>query len=225
MAKDFAFLFYVNDWAGGTQWLTRLQRGGYLDLLLHQVNNTSFSLDDAKKILGSDFDLIWPSIKEKFLGDENNLYSRKMREVLEARSNFTQSRRENRLGKTKNKKANPEKREPQTTSVSISEREQKFKESLYPFVGEHPKERVKSFFDYWSEKTTGGLKMRFELQKTWEVKKRLTTWVKNEKPGFGEKEKVKPISKMESTLNAANNLIDNINKSKQDATGNTDALN
>ena len=101
MKKDFAFLFYVNDWAGGTQWFTRLQRGGYLDLLLYQVNNTSFSLDKAKEILGQDFDNVWKSISDKFVCEDGLFFNEKMKEVLELRRNFTESRRKNRVGKRK----------------------------------------------------------------------------------------------------------------------------
>jgi len=102
--SEFVFLFYVNDWAGGTQWMTRLQRGGYLDLLLFQVNNTRFSLDDAKRILGDDFDVIWNNIQNKFITDENGFfYNLKMKLVLDARTKFTESRRNNRLGKKKHK--------------------------------------------------------------------------------------------------------------------------
>jgi len=68
--------------------------------------------------------------------------------------------------------------EPKLADVAI--REELFKETLRPFIGEHPKQRIIEFFNYWSEKTKAGNKMRFELQKTWEVKKRLAIWAKNE---------------------------------------------
>lgn len=103
MAKDFAFLFYVNDWAGGTQWMSRVQKGAYLDLLLYQVNNTSFSLEEVKLILGSDFDATWNILERKFVQENGKYYNEKMRNVLESRAKFTSSRRENRLGKLKKK--------------------------------------------------------------------------------------------------------------------------
>jgi len=55
-----------------------------------------------------------------------------------------------------------------------------FKVSLFPFVKDYKKELVKEFFDYWSELNSSQTKMRWELQKTFEIKKRLTTWSKNE---------------------------------------------
>lgn len=107
--KDFAFLFYVNDWAGGTQWLTRLQRGAYIDLLLYQVNNTCFSLEEVKSILGADFEHCWSVLERKFQQENGKFYNEKMRKVLESRQKFTQSRRNNRLGKVKKQVKNTRK--------------------------------------------------------------------------------------------------------------------
>lgn len=98
MAKDFAFLFYVNDWAGGTQWLTRLERGAYLDLLLYQVNNICFTHEIAKQILGADYDTVWANLAPKFVEENGKLWNKKMRAVLESRQKYTDSRRNNRLG-------------------------------------------------------------------------------------------------------------------------------
>lgn len=74
---------------------------------------------------------------------------------------------------------------------SISEEE--FKYSLIEFVDEFGKQTVRSFFEYWSEKDSKG-KMRFQLQQTWDSKKRLTTW-KNNESKFGNSTPVKSIPK------------------------------
>jgi hypothetical protein len=59
-----------------------------------------------------------------------------------------------------------------------------FKESLYPFTknkgGIYPADMVKDFFNYWSELNPSGTKMKWEMQKTFEISKRLITWEKNE---------------------------------------------
>lgn len=58
-----------------------------------------------------------------------------------------------------------------------------FKESLYPYCkpkGVYDKEIVKQFFDYWSELNKSETKMKWELQQTFEISKRLANWVKNE---------------------------------------------
>lgn len=78
----------------------------------------------------------------------------------------------------------------QKTFKQLSEEE--FKYSLIEFVEKFGKKTVRSFFEYWSEKDAKG-KMRFQLEKTWDSKKRLTTWKGNEsKFGNSEPEKPKP---------------------------------
>lgn len=59
-----------------------------------------------------------------------------------------------------------------------------FKESLYPYTkskgGLYDNDMVKKFFDYWSETNKSETKMRWELEKTFEVSKRLIKWKSNE---------------------------------------------
>lgn len=38
---------------------------------------------------------------------------------------------------------------------------------------------LKDFYEYWSEPNTSHTKMRFELQKTWDVNRRLARWARN----------------------------------------------
>lgn len=52
-----------------------------------------------------------------------------------------------------------------------------------------------SFFNYWSESNPKGKKLKFEMEKTFDISKRLATWNKNEEKwkkekSFGQKEKV-----------------------------------
>ena len=77
--------------------------------------------------------------------------------------------------------------------VSIEEREKKFKESLFPFTkyaknpeGIYPPEIIKEFFEYWKEPNKSNSKMRFEMEKTWDIKLRLVRWGNND---FGKKNK------------------------------------
>lgn len=49
------------------------------------------------------------------------------------------------------------------------------------FVGEYPQDMVRSFFDYWTEPNRSKTKMRFEMEKTWELSLRLAKWSKNSK--------------------------------------------
>lgn len=60
--------------------------------------------------------------------------------------------------------------------LSLSDRTKKFKEELTPFVEKYGKDMIFAFFDYWSEPNPSKTKMKFEMQKTWDIAKRLRTW-------------------------------------------------
>ena len=60
-------------------------------------------------------------------------------------------------------------------------RKESFYQLLVPYVGQYPKEMIRAFFDYWSELNKSETKMRYELEKTWELPRRLATWASREK--------------------------------------------
>ena len=61
----------------------------------------------------------------------------------------------------------------------LNKRQKDFYDELTPFVGQYEKEMIRAFYNYWSEQTSTGFKMRKETEKTWETKKRLETWNRN----------------------------------------------
>ena len=67
---------------------------------------------------------------------------------------------------------------------SIPDRKQGLKERLYPFLEKYSREMLNDFYSYWTEMNEGGKKMRFEMQKVFDVGRRLATWAKNEKNNF-----------------------------------------
>lgn len=66
-----------------------------------------------------------------------------------------------------------------------------FYESIKPFVEKYSNKTCKAFFKYWNEPDPKG-KMRFQLEKTWSISHRLSTWKERESK-FGT-EPVKPIN-------------------------------
>lgn len=56
-----------------------------------------------------------------------------------------------------------------------------FYNSLIPYVKVYGKEMVRSFYDWWSETNKSGSRMRWEMEKTWVLEKRLQYWSRNEK--------------------------------------------
>ena len=78
-----------------------------------------------------------------------------------------------------------EEKEEEKVKVII-DREAEFKNSLQPFLEEFGKEVLNNFYLYWTEKKPKGRKMLFEMQKTFDIKRRLDRWDKN---NFKSKEK------------------------------------
>lgn len=66
-------------------------------------------------------------------------------------------------------------------SATIEQRAEIFMEKVSLYLPDYPKEMLRRFYDYWTEKNEGGRKMRFEMQKVFDIKRRLTTWSNNEK--------------------------------------------
>jgi hypothetical protein len=66
---------------------------------------------------------------------------------------------------------------------SIEMRASDFKRDLEPYA--FPDQMKKEFFDYWSEPNKSNTKMRFELEKTWDLGRRLTKWASNNFGKYG----------------------------------------
>ncbi|MGL5979872.1 MAG: DUF6291 domain-containing protein, partial [Phocaeicola sp.] len=71
------------------------------------------------------------------------------------------------------------KKRKQQSKAVLEERRQEFIDSLIPFINTHGRELLRAFYNYWSELNKSETKMRFELEKTWELSRRLTTWKRN----------------------------------------------
>lgn len=77
-------------------------------------------------------------------------------------------------------KEKAEKTPPLTDGVAadgFSERLERFRQSCLQFVGRYDVQRVTDFFNYWSETTRTTGTMRFELQRFWNVEKRMARWM------------------------------------------------
>lgn len=67
----------------------------------------------------------------------------------------------------------------------MKSRERIFYKVLIPFVKTYGREMIREFFNYWSEPNKSHSKMRFELERTWDLARRLQTWEKRSRNGFG----------------------------------------
>lgn len=101
MAKDPAFLMYYQDWLVGTAFMSFQAKGAYMDILCHMADKGPLKTNDIEKICKGNFKEIWPEISEKFKQKNHFWVNEKLNEVMEKRKKFSESRRNNRLGKNK----------------------------------------------------------------------------------------------------------------------------
>ena len=62
---------------------------------------------------------------------------------------------------------------------TLINRETEFKNSLQPFLDKYGSKMLNDFYLYWTEKKPKGKKMLFEMQKTFDVARRLKRWESN----------------------------------------------
>lgn len=60
-------------------------------------------------------------------------------------------------------------------------RKLKFSSTLEPFLETYGKELLNDFYRYWTEPNKSKTKFRQELERTWDLERRLNTWSKNDK--------------------------------------------
>lgn len=77
---------------------------------------------------------------------------------------------------------------------TIEEKKEEFKKSIEPFRDKYDSEMLNDFWRYWTEKNKNGKKMRFEMQKVFDVGRRLITWSKNENNKFNGTRKQTTVS-------------------------------
>jgi len=81
------------------------------------------------------------------------------------------------LNNNNNDKKSEDKSSPK--NKTIDERKDSFKTTLEPYIEKYGKDMLNEFFVYWTEPNRSNTKMRFELEKTWSVSGRLSTWYRN----------------------------------------------
>jgi hypothetical protein len=63
---------------------------------------------------------------------------------------------------------------------SKEDKERDFRKQVFSFKDKYSDKMLLAFFNYWSEKSKSG-RMRWEMEKTYEIEKRLVTWKSREK--------------------------------------------
>ena len=82
---------------------------------------------------------------------------------------------------------------------NISNRRDKFVFEVLTF--DYEECILNGFIDYWTEPNKSNTKMKYELNKTWETKRRLKTWDNNQKKWDKPKSNKKTMSKLDAQIN------------------------
>lgn len=90
---------------------------------------------------------------------------------------FSEETAENNEETTENSDLSTQSKEKES---KIKEKKMALKAQLEPFRTEYGDNMLLAFLNYWGEADKSGSKLRWEMQKTWELKSRLRTWANND---------------------------------------------
>jgi hypothetical protein len=88
-----------------------------------------------------------------------------------------------------------------TQKNPLEERKKEFKSMLSAFVTDNNREMCNDFYRYWTESSLKSDKMRFEMEKVFDMGRRLSTWARNQNKFFSDPAK-----------NSSNDLYANVMK-------------
>lgn len=183
MAKDPAFIFYTSDFVIGTQFMNNEQVGKYIRLMCAQHQHGHLSKEHMIHICLT-YD---KQVFDKFAQDSEGLFfNKRLENEILKRKNFCDSRRNNKIGKSKNicksyvKHMENENENENTIAIlnTIQERKKEFAIKVSLFKN-YENSMLMDFCDYWCEHNEDAKKMRFEMEKVFDISRRLRTWEKN----------------------------------------------
>ena len=147
-------------------------------LCIDDYSVLAFSLQcDADKLKSviEDFDL--------FIIEDGCFYSKRLNEHIDTINSKSLKAKENASKRWNNANAKQTQSEPNASIVDnskvdkskVNKRINEFKNSINQIEGINNKDKG-NFFLYWSELNKSGTKQKFELEKTWDLNRRLKRW-------------------------------------------------
>jgi len=144
----------------------------------------SYALDFTEKdltgICKTVFTLIKPQIDANNKRFENGTKPKTKQKIskIEAKDKQDLSKTEANNNNNNNKKVN---NNNNTNENDIVSRKLKFSQTLEPFLPKYGKDMLNDFYKYWVEPNKSNTKFRQELEKVWDLERRLETWNKRQK--------------------------------------------
>lgn len=115
----------------------------------------------------------------------------------------TQNKRitnESRVQLKEEKKEIKKEEEKKAAPLNLEVREKKFMDDVAEFKDKYPKETLRAFYNYWSEPNQRKTKLRFEMEKTFDIGRRLGKWKDNEDTNFGKNPMPKNMPKGQGVM-------------------------
>jgi hypothetical protein len=172
--KDPAVLFYTQDFLTGTFTMTDAQVGKYIRLLCLQQQNGGLCEKEMMKVCGEKDDDIWA----KFNFENGRYFNKRMMLETNKRRKFTESR----IANLSHMDSHMENRNKKIEISNKKEEEENvFKSEVFEFSEKYSEAMLNNFCAYWTEMNKSKTKMRFELQKCFDISRRLATWAIRDK--------------------------------------------
>jgi hypothetical protein len=203
MAKELPyFRFTAAEWLNDDISLESYElKGLFIDVCAYYwTQDCECTLDKLKKKFSNAKDLLQQLIKSNIIKHENKHDKIKIDFLLTQYDLLSEKRklRQSAGSKGGNAKAMLKQKDSykynNKDNNNIDIRKLAFASTLEPFLPLYGKDLLNDFYAYWTEPNKSNTKYRQELEKVWDLNKRLTTWSKNDK-GFN-----KPKTIIESGL-------------------------
>ena len=185
-----SFIAYC-DWGEIFDLLTDEEAGKVVKHLFAYVNDRNPIFDDNDRFLKIIFEPIRLQLKRDLAKYETicakNRENINKRWKKEKQTNTVVDGRKNRNTKNTDND-NDNDNDNDIIKEKIHKKEIAFKKSIEPFVEKYGKETCNEFFLYWSEPNKSKTKLRYEMEPTWDIARRLAVWARNKKT-FSKNEK------------------------------------
>ena len=192
------FTFYPKDWWTSDTFYAfdAFERYIYLELLFMMYANEGRVLNDVAAVerrLGLTIDTnVWTKITERLIIEDGFL---------------THSSVNKRLKKGKNPYGKPgmksSQEEQEALKKALAIRAKVFYGTVAEYKDKYPKQTLRDFYNYWTEPNKTLTKMRFEMEDTWELGRRLSRWVTHDKDFTKSTANDRQLSEMAMKMKAA----------------------
>ena len=93
--------------------------------------------------------------------------------LLQVCASNTQAVKESKVNKSKVK-------ESKRKDMLFRDRAYEFEISLQKYINQYDSKLLEDFYNYWTEPNKSNTKLKFEMEKTWDTKRRLKRWADND---------------------------------------------